>query len=174
MAVSIRKTPVGNRAELDAIVARLNAFANACLTNAVIANGTTAGKLKTTAGVSFRVDGTLYAKSSTDDLWVLSAQTTLGSGVHKAFWLYVDASGTATMEAGTAGTSTATALAGLPVPSATKCVFGVFVAGSATNFANALSSQGTIYHGIPAGACIVSGSPGAQVGYASRINLTNP
>jgi len=174
MAVNIRKTPVGHRAELDAIVARLNANANACLTYAVIANGTTAGRLRTTAGISYRVDGTMYAKSSTDDLWNLSAQATLGSGVTKAFWLYLDAAGTATIEAGTAGTTTATALAGLPVPSTTKSVIGVFVAGSATNFANALSSQGTIYHGIPAGAVVIPGSPGSQVGYASRIVLVTP
>jgi len=173
MAVTIRKTPVGDRAEMDAINARLNVLACACLGYALIANGTTAGKLKITAGVGFRVDGQAYAKSATDDLWAFAAETALTAGQYKAYWLYVDAAGTASIAAGTVAATAALARAALPIPSVTKSVFGVFTAGSAgtTDFTSALSSQGAIAHGIPTDACVLVSSPSGQVGLAGVVNL---
>ena len=174
MAVSIRALVKPTRAELSAINARLNVFANALLGYPLIANGGTAGRFKTTNAATFKVDGATYSKAITDDLWNLSAETTLGAAAYKAYWLYIDASGTASIEAGTASTTAALALSLLPVPSVSKCVFGVFVAAPLTNFANALSAQGTIYQGIPVGACIIPNSPRDQVGIASVINLLAP
>lgn len=170
MSVNVRKS---NAAALrDAINARINAHANACHSYSTIANGTTNGKLKTTIAASYQIDGVLYTKAGTDDLWDLSAQTATTGAQFRAFWLYVDASGTATIEAGANAASATLARQALPVPSASKCVFGVFTAGLSTNFSNALSSQGTITHGIPSDACVLAGN-GGQAGYASRIVLTN-
>lgn len=170
MSVNVRKT---NAAALrDALVARINANANRCEGYATIANGTTAGKLKTTSTVSHRVDGVLYTKAATDDLWNLSGETSTTGAQYRAYWLYIGADGTASIEAGSNAASATLARQSLPAPSATKSVFGVFTAGLSTNFANALSSQGTITHGIPSDACVLAGN-GGQAGYASRIVLTN-
>lgn len=163
----------GSSALLLTLIAYLNALANACLDYATIANGTTNGKLKTTSDASFRIDGKLYKKAATDDLWDLSAQTTLSSGQYKAYWLYIDTAGAATIEAGTVGTSATLALQNLPVPSTSKSVFGVFVAGPSTNFANALSAQGTIHHGIPAGASYVPGTPSGSYGVSGLLTASN-
>ena len=160
MAISIRKSPLADRTEQDAIWARLNIVACLCLGFANIANGTTAGKLKSQATVPYRVDGTVYSKANTDDLWVLSGLTALTANQYQAVALYLDAAGTATIGAGTVVTNTVSAAAGrlaaLAVAAAiptTKSVIGVFVAGSSgsTDYTAALTSQGTLYHGIPTG-----------------------
>lgn len=176
MSVSIRKTPIGNRAELDAIVARLNVAANAVLGYATITNGTTAGKLRTTAAAAFRVDGQAYTKASTDDLWAFAAEAALTDGQYRAYWLYVDAAGAGSIERGTVAASATLARAGLSEPSASKSVFGVFTAGSAgaTDFTAALTSQGAVAHGIPADACVLGTSPNGQAGLASVISLLTP
>ena len=172
MSVNVRKS---NAAALrDAINARLLAEANACNSYTAIANGTTAGRLKTTIAASYKVDGALYTKGATDDLWNLSAETDTTGAQYRAYWLYIDASGTASIEAGSNAASATLARQALPVPSATKSVFGVYTAGLSTNFdaAGGLSGQGTITHGIPTDACVL-GTASGQAGYASRIVLTN-
>lgn len=172
MSVNVRKS---NAAALrDAVNARINALANRCEGYSTIANGTTAGKLKTTTTVDFRVDGVLYTKAATDDLWNLAAETDTTGAQYRAYWLYIDAAGTATIEAGANAASATLARQALPVPSATKSVFGVYTAGLSTDFnaGGGLSGQGTITHGIPSDACVLAGN-GGQAGYASRIALTN-
>lgn len=168
MARTIRAIP-GDPALLNILIAYLNSVANACLGYATIANGTTNGKLKTTSTVSFKVDSQIYTKAATDDLWDLSGETSLSSGQHKAYWLYVGADGTASIEGGTVATTAAGARNALPIPSTTKSVFGVFVAGPSTNFANALSSQGTIIHGMPADASYVVGTPSGTYGISGLL-----
>lgn len=172
MSVNVRK---GNTSALrDALVARINANANRCEGYSTIANGTTAGKLKTTTTVSFRVDGVLYTKAATDDLWNLAGETDTTGAQYRAYWLYIGADGTASIEAGSNAASATLARQALPVPSATKSVFGVYTAGLSTNFdaVGGLSGQGTITHGIPSDACVLATASG-QAGYASRIALTN-
>ena len=119
-------------------------------TNRSIANGTTAGKFKSRSDVEYAITGVLYAKAATDDLWDLSALTTLTGAQYQAVYLYLDSSGTASIGAGTAAASSAADIAALPSIPSTKAVIGTFVAGLSTNFANALSSQGTLYDGLPA------------------------
>ena len=174
--VTIRKTPLGGRFELDQVIAHLDVLANAVLGFAAIANGTTAGRLKTTAAADFRVDGQVYSKAATDDQWSFAAEVALGAGVYRAYWLFVDAAGVASIQGGTAASqaTAALALADLPYPSATKSVFGAFVAGPSTVFTNALSAQGTIYHGVPAGASRTAGPPGYSAGISEYITLINP
>lgn len=149
----------GRRAELDQIIQGINALnlqANhGPVQSGAIGNGGTAGRLRTTAAITFAVAGRKYVKASTDDLWNLSAQTDTIAAQRRAFWLYLDASGTATIAAGTnAGNTDALALAALPAIDLTKSVIGVFVAGPLTNFddAGGLAAQGTIYDGIPSAA----------------------
>lgn len=121
-----------------------------------IANGTTAGRLRTTAAVTGKIAGVPVTKASTDDLWNLSAQTATGAAVYRAFWLYIDGSGAASIGAGADAATAALALAALPTPAEDKCIFGVYVAGPSTTFTNALAAQGTIHNGIPSGAKIDS------------------
>lgn len=144
----------------NALTAQQNAFyqgfgadytLTATATNG-IGNGTTNGRLRSNADVEYCIAGTVYRKTSTDDLWNLSAQSSLSSGQYKAFWLYLDSSGTASIGAGTVATSSALAIAALPAVTSTKAVIGVYVAGPSTNFANALATQGTLIDGWPAAA----------------------
>ena len=149
----------GRRAELDQIIQGINALNlhinQGSAQSGAIGNGTTAGRLRTNAAVTHRVAGRAYVKASTDDLWNLSAQTNTTAGQRRAFWLYLDASGTASIVAGTnAGNTDALALAALPDVDLTKSVIGVYVAGASTDFdaAGGLAAQGTIYDGIPSAA----------------------
>ena len=153
MTVNIRRT--GKRSELDALIAAIQAntwVANSALNSGAIANGTTNGKLKTVADVAYRIGGVLYKKTATDDLWTLSGLATLSTGQYRATLLLLNTSGTASIASGSVKTTAADALAdaasGLD---AAKAVIGVFVAGPSTNYANALSGQGTIYNGLPDG-----------------------
>jgi hypothetical protein len=119
-----------------------------------IGNGSTAGRLRTNATVNYRVAGTLYSKSSTDDLWNLSAETNTSGAQYRAYYLYLDASGTATIGAGSNAASAAAAIAALPDVAATKAVIGVYVAGLSTDFdgAGGLAAQGTVYNGYASAA----------------------
>lgn len=178
MSLSVRRT--GGIDQLDSVMGLLQAWANACLGFATIANGTTNGKLKTTSTVPFKVDSQIYTKSATDDLWTLSAIATLSANQYRAVTLYIDAAGTATIDTGTIVTNTnatagkLAALAACPALPADKSIFGVFVAGPSTNFANALTSQGTMYHGIPTGYGTLAMVPGSPQGVADFPTLTAP
>jgi hypothetical protein len=127
---------------------------HAATNSGAIGNGSTAGRLRTTATVNYRVAGSLYSKSSTDDLWNLSAETNTTGAQYRAYYLYLDASGTATIGAGSNAASAAAAIAALPDVAATKAVIGVYVAGLSTDFdgAGGLAAQGTVYNGYASAA----------------------
>lgn len=127
---------------------------HAAKNSGAISNGGTAGRLRTTATAAFTVAGSLYSKASTDDLWNLSAETDTIADQYRAYYLYLDASGTATIGAGSNAASLAAAVAALPDVPATKSVIGTYVAGPETDFddAGGLAAQGTIYNGYPAAA----------------------
>ena len=128
------------------------------VTHANIGNGGTAGRLRTNSAITYRIGGTLYAKASTDDLWNLSAQTDTTGAQYRAFWLYLDSSGTATIAAGENAASAALAIAALPAVTSTKAVVGCFVAGLSTDFdaVGGLAAQGTIYNGYPTAQTLTS------------------
>lgn len=153
-------------AETNDIATAINALSAsinyAARTYPQIGDGGTNGRLRTNAAASFAVAGALYTKASTDDLWNLSAQTSTTSGQYRAIVLYLDASGTATIGAGSNATSAAAALLAIPSTPTTKSVIGIYVAGPSTNFSNALAAQGTIYNGLPIAAQVaVNGSEAA-------------
>lgn len=128
---------------------------NVAKVSGAIGNGTTAGKLRTNAAITFAIKGSLYTKASTDDLWDLSAEAALAALQYKAYWLYLDSAGTATIAAGTVAASAAAAVAALPAITATKSVIGVYVAGPSTDFTSALVVQGTVHNGHPADHTVV-------------------
>lgn len=174
MANTVRKT--GMRSELDALWQLLASIRLLALFSTfgsgVIGNGTTNGRLRTTASVTGRIAGAEVTKASTDDLWNLSAQTAVPAATYRAYWLYIDSAGAASFGAGSNASSAALALAALPAPDETKCILGVYVAGPSTNFANALAAQGTIHNRIPDGAPI--GVPGKYYSTPATLNLTAP
>lgn len=176
MARTVRNVP-GAPALMLTLIAYLNSWANAVLGYATIANGTTAGKLKTTSTVSHKVDGRAYTKAATDDLWDLSAETDTTGVQYRAYWLYVNASGTASIEAGSNATTGALALAALPVPSTSKSVFGVFLAGPSTDFnaGGGLTGQAgaIVYHGIPPESSYVPGTPSGTYGVSGLLTVSN-
>lgn len=145
-AATAQAAAVLAQADADAIIAR---YENGAATRIIIADATQNGKLKTTSPGDFRLGGRLYTKSNTDNLWDLSGQSALGASDYKAFWLYLDSSGTASIAAGTVGASSAAAITNLPALAANKSVIGCYVANPNTNFANALNAQGTIIEGWP-------------------------
>ena len=121
-----------------------------------ITDGTTAGKLKTVADVSTRVWGKLNFKAATDDLWDLSAKIDTIAAKYRAYWLYLDSAGNASVETdddsgATDSDSEVAAIVALPAWDTTKCVVGAYVAGPSTDFNNVagLAAQGTIVNGWP-------------------------
>lgn len=160
--MDVRKT--GGRNELDALWAQLTILTYFALfgtqDDAGIGNGTTAGNLRTTASADYKINGITYTKASTDDLWDLSAETDTAAATFRAYWLYLDSSGTASFAAGADKASEADAKLNLPALDTSKSVIGVFIAGAATDFdaVGGLAAQGTIVDGIPAG---VPGAPDA-------------
>ncbi|MEL6346886.1 MAG: hypothetical protein AAFV53_27485 [Myxococcota bacterium] len=162
MPTIIRRT--GRRDEQDGVAKAISSLilllAFSTLSAPAIGNGTTAGTLRTNTSADFRISNRQYTKASTDDLWDLSGETDTAAGTHRAYWLYLDAAGAASIAAGTDASSAALALQKLPDVDDTKSILGVYVAGPATDFnaAGGLAAQGTIYDGIPDGApCGVPG-----------------
>ncbi len=157
MATSIRRIL---RLEMNALIARYNNVANRVLGNPAITDGTTDGKLQN-AAIDYSIDGKTYSKAATDDLWDLSAQTDTIAAQYRAYALYLDAAGTATIGAGSNAASAALAIAALPAFVTTKCIVGVYVAGPSTDFNGAagLAAQGTIHNGVPTGSTDTAGNP---------------
>ncbi len=157
--LGVIRTPVV--ASLVDIQAALTRYENGAVDWPNVGNGGTNGRLRTNAPAAYRIAGALYNKASTDDLWNLSGETTLGGAEYKAYWLYLDSGGTASIAGGTVAASAAAAIAALPAVTSTKSVIGVYVAGPSTNFANALAAQGTIYNGWPGAYTMTAASPAA-------------
>lgn len=171
MARNLRRTVTDLTAQVGYLSKLL---ANGVVGYANIANGTTAGKLKSQNTTGFRVDGVVYTKNATDDLWDLTGIATMSTGQYRAVTLYLDASGTATIDTGTVAASAALALAACPAIPATKSIIGVFVAGPSTNFGSALTSQGTLYHGVPPGYGTCYEITGAPAGFADFVTIVAP
>lgn len=175
MAASIRHT-WGKLTELHRTLQVLNwgvwAFLFGSVGSAKLAAGTTAGKIKTVATIDFRIGGRLYTKAATDDLWDLSGETTLGTGVYKAAILYLDASGAATYTLTASATSAALALRAVGDLAlggyvSTKSVIGIYVSTAAQNWGSG-GLGGTYYNGIPEAAYSSSATDGAA-GYISFL-----
>lgn len=127
---------------------------NALLDNGAIIQGATAGKIKTVNAISFKVDGQIYTKAATDDLFDLGALGDVAASVFQAILLCLNAAGTASVVEGAEKTSLALALADveLKIPES-LCVVGLFATdGTACdwNDAGGLDAQGTYYNGLPA------------------------
>jgi len=159
-------------ADVDAMLARLNAGA---LSSGALADGTTAGCIKTVADVAYRIAGRLYAKAATDDLWNLSAQVDTDATHYRAYWLYLDTSGNPSVAAGAdTETSEALAIAALPALDAAKAVVGVYVAGPSTDFNGVagLDSYGTYYNGWPTTLAKTAAAPAAATASAPAALTT--
>lgn len=141
---AFRSPIVALAADFDLVVAN-------SATAVYIVDGTTDGKLATDGPSWFRINGQLYLKLATDDLWDLSGQTDTTGAQYRAYWLYLNSSGVASIAAGTNAASSAAAIAALPAVAADKAVMGVYVAGLSTDFNGAagLAAQGTIHLGVP-------------------------
>ena len=143
------------------ILRLVNAFSrlrlNYILSSGVIGIGTTTTKVRTTASVTFAVNGVLRtAKGSTDDLWTLPATVIPVSSIG-AFLFYLDATGTASVVSVTPVAGASPDLLDWPEPADDKvCVGYVTVAtnGSttftgATTAMNAAGLTTTYYNGFP-------------------------
>lgn len=102
---------------------------NRCFTKAICAIGTTATKVKTTTNtVQYCIDGQIYEKSATDDLFVFSDVTVQPVSTTCFYALCLDASGTATIVNGTpvltASITAGTEFAYFPEVPDSVCVIG--------------------------------------------------
>ena len=181
MARNVRRT--GGVDMFDAIITQLQAAANAVVGFANIANATTNGKLKTQTATGYRIDGQVYSLGVSDNFWTLSALSALTANQYQAIALYVDASGTASIGAGTVVTNTVSAAAGrlaalavAPALVSTKSIIGVFVAGSSgsTDYTAALTGQGALYHGVPPGYGTLTNVPLSPVGVSDFLTIVAP
>lgn len=171
--LGVLRTPIV-AALVDMAAVKLR-YENGVVGNAQIADGTTDGKIKTVAAVDYLVKGQAYSKAITNDLWDLTAEVDTDGTHYRAYWLYLDASGTATIAAGTdAITSEALAIAALPAVTATKSVIGVYVAGPSTDFNGAagLDSFGTFYNGWPSTYTPTASAPAALTASAPAALTT--
>lgn len=72
---------------------------NRCFNNALVADGGTAGKIKTTNAISYSLADQLYSKAATDNFWDLSGQTDTIANQYRGYRLMIDASGAASFTA---------------------------------------------------------------------------
>lgn len=70
-------------------------------TSGVLAVGTTASKIKTTAAINYCIDGVMYVKAATDDLFTFTDTTELADGDTCFYLLCLDATGAALIVNGT-------------------------------------------------------------------------
>lgn len=168
--MAIQGDKYGTRHEFDQIWAGLALLTVVLLfsvsTQPTLANGTTAGRLRTSASASYRIGQLSYTLGSTDDAWNLSAETNTTASQYRAYWLLVNSSGARSIAAGSNAATAELALRRLPELDGTKAVFGVYVAGPSTDFGGAggLAAQGTIHTGVPAGANVGSGIAAQSLG----------
>lgn len=174
------KTNLDNREDIQ----------NVALTWAVLADGSSNKKIKTTADITYRIDGQLYLEAATDDEWSVASQPKPTHFV--AYWLYLDSSGAATISApGTDSASVAAAILALPAITADRAIVGVYVSSDSEDFAAAAACAGTYYTGIPeaywsakmAASTITATAPAAATAVApaaitavapAAITATNP
>lgn len=93
-----------------------NLLGNRCYDNAGIAIATTKTRAKTVNAISYSIDGVLYTKAGTDNLFVHTDVTVQAADTTKYYALCLDSSGNASIIQGTS-----TALPDIP---ATKCIVG--------------------------------------------------
>lgn len=101
--------------DLNLKIARLLAGTRA-FTSGAIAIGTTKSKVKTAAIINYCIDGIMYTKAATDDLFVFTDLTVQAANTTKLYALCLDAAGTASIVTGTATK--------LPTIADTLCVVG--------------------------------------------------
>ena len=162
----------GVRTALLALAADFDLLTANAATAVYLVDGTTDGKIATDGPSWYRISGQLYIKQTTDDLWDLSGQTDTTGAQYRAYWLYLDASGTATIAAGSNAASSAAAIAALPAVAADKAVMGVYVAGLSTDFNGAagLAAQGTFILGVPTSKAQTYAAPAAVTASVTLIS----
>jgi hypothetical protein len=104
---------------------------NELFSDAGVAIGSDAKKVKTAATANYKVDGVFYTKAATDDLWTLSG-TTVTSGNAQKYLLCLDSAGTASIVEGTQGANAAAVV--LPAAPASKCVVGLLLVETTGDF----------------------------------------
>lgn len=135
MAIST-KVQTGSQAARDEVRTLANAHAlitaNACLTSAAVATATTTSQVKTTASMTYRIDGAFVtALAATDNFWTLAGVTVPAASFQK-YYLLVDSAGAASIAQGVPASTAAGVV--LPFPPQSKCIAGVLtVATDATH-----------------------------------------
>lgn len=93
-----------------------------CYTTGVLAEGTNAGTIKTTATLAFSIDGLMYSKAATDNI-AMTAAAVQAALTDCAYLVCIDSGGTVSTVKGTAVANGGTLVVPAPVSAAT-CPFG--------------------------------------------------
>lgn len=105
-----------------------NLLGNRCFTKAICAIGSNTAKAKTTATAEYCIDGVMYSKGATDDLFVFTDLTVQPISTTCFYALCLDSGGNASIINGTpvstAAITAGTAHAYIPEIPATKCCVG--------------------------------------------------
>jgi hypothetical protein len=108
-------------------------MANQSFTNAAIATATVTSQVKTTATLTYWIDGSFATNlSATDNFWTLAGTTVAASSWQK-YMLMVNSSGTASVLQGTQSTVSAAAVQLPYLPQSLTCVGVLTVATDATH-----------------------------------------
>ena len=125
-------------------------FYGRLLTAPALAAGTTAGKVKSKIGFSYKIGDSIYYKPATDDLWDLTGLTDLTTNYAKVL-LLIDSAGTCTAQDGTHGATLADAA--FPRLADDQVIVGYLTIGDGTAHdwsAEAVTADGgVLYSGIP-------------------------
>ena len=114
-------------------VALRNLLGNRAFSTGALAIGITPAKIKTAAAVDFCIDGILYAKAATDDLFAHTDLTVQAANTTKWYALSLNAAGAALITQGTATT--------LPELPATQCIIGAIKIVTTATFTPATTSH---------------------------------
>jgi hypothetical protein len=145
---------------------------NRCFGKAAVAQGTTTSKVKSVNSVDYAIDGAIFRKAGTDDLWTLSGSVVAISSWQK-YLLCLDSASAASIVAGTPSTVSAAAV-GLPTLPTSKAVIGVLTI--ATNGATTFTPGTTALNAAGITATLIDGldsgyfSAGASAITAYQVN----
>ncbi|MBU1082522.1 MAG: hypothetical protein KKB59_18695, partial [Spirochaetes bacterium] len=123
---------------------------NRPLSTGIVADGTSDGKIKTTATIYYTIHGQIYTKTATDDLWDLSGMVDTGGAEYKAYRLCLNAGGSASVVESSVQATASAAHGALAAASDTVCQVAEYIANPNCDFNGiaGLAAQGTQYDGI--------------------------
>ena len=124
-AKTLQDELIADHATFKTAIDALKAFAQNQITTGTpgLAIGGTATKVQLVNNIEYTINGIGYSKTATDDLWTLTGGV-LADGDTRGYYLLLDSSGTATVQATAADSSSGVGGLTWPTPTADRVVVG--------------------------------------------------